>query len=123
METATAKFYIEDDIIYMRAKKDADFTLEATKEGVEVRRVLQKNKPMLCLIDTRSVFQVSKESSAYGASKEVSELSIAMAILTGSSLATILIGNFFIKFNKPLIPTKMFKQEEKAIQWLNSFKK
>ncbi len=122
IETSTATFYVENDILFMRAKEDADFTLEASIEGIEVRKKLQQNKKMLVLIDTRNVFQVSKEAREYGASKEVSDLSTAMAILAGTSLATTLIGNFFINFNKPFSPTKMFKKEENAIKWLNSFR-
>lgn len=122
IETSAALYYIEDDIVYMRGKPDADFTLDAAIEGVNARRKLQQGKKMLVLIDTRKVFQVSKETREYGASKEVSELSAAMAILAGSSLAATIIGNFFIKFNKPFSPTKMFKKEENAIKWLNSFK-
>ncbi|NQX98298.1 MAG: STAS/SEC14 domain-containing protein, partial [Flavobacteriales bacterium] len=63
----------------------------------------------------------SKESREYGAKKEVSGLSSAMAILAGKSLAAILVGNFFIRFNKPVTPTKIFKREEKALEWLATF--
>ena len=122
IENSTASYLIKDDILYVRAKEDADFTLEATIEGVEARKKLQQGKKYPVLVDTRLMFQVSEESREYGASKEVTELSSAMAILSGTSLATTLIGNFFIKFNKPAIPTKMFKKEDNAIEWLNSFK-
>ena len=122
IETTTAKYYIENDILFLRVKKDADFTLEAAIEGVKVRKEIQKGKKFPVLLDTRKMFQVAKEANEYGASKEVSELSSAMAILAGKSMASRIIGNFFIRFNKPFIPTKLFKEEEKAIEWLTSFK-
>lgn len=106
----------------MRAKLDADFNLEVTKELVAIRKEVQKGKKFPVLMDTRLMFQVDKESSQYGARKDVSELSTAMAILAGASLATKLIGNFFIRFNKPFVPTRIFKSEKKAIEWLDSFK-
>ncbi len=121
IETATAKYYIENDILFLRVKKDADFTLEAAIEGVKVRKEIQKGKKFPVLLDTRQMFQVSKEANEYGASKEVSELSLAMAILTGNSMAARIIGNFFIKFNKPFIPTKLFKKEENAVKWLKNY--
>jgi hypothetical protein len=37
-------------------------------------------------------------------------------------MTTVLLANFFIKFKKPATPTRMFKNEEKAIKWLLSFK-
>ena len=122
IETSIAHFYIEDDIVFMRSKKDADITLKATIESVNARRKLQNGKKMLMLVDTRDIWQVSSESRAYSTKKRVEDLTIAMALLPGSNMTTILIANFFIKFNKPNIPTKLFKTEEKAIEWLNSFK-
>ena len=80
----------------MRTKQDASIGLEEAREGVEARK--------------------------YGAKKEVVDLSIALTILAGTSLPATIIGNFFIKFNRPSIPTKMFKKEENALKWLNSFR-
>jgi len=122
IETSIAYFYIENDILFMRSKKDADITLEANIESVDARKKLQNGKKMLVLIDTRNVWQVTNEARAYATTKEVEDLSIAMALLPGLNITTILIASFFIKFNKPSIPTKLFKSEDKAIEWLNSFK-
>jgi len=120
-DTAIAELFVENDILFMRAKQDADFDLAATIELVSVRKELKSDKKMKVLMDTRNMFQVSKESREYGAKKEVSGLSSAMAILAGKSLTATLIGNFFIRYNKPAVPTKMFKKEENALKWLNSF--
>jgi len=120
-ETNEAELFIEDDILFMRAKQDADFDLEATIELVGVRKEIKSDKKMKVLLDTRKMFHISKESREYGAKKEVSGLSSAMAILAGKSLAAILVGNFFIRFNKPVTPTKIFKREEKALEWLATF--
>jgi len=120
-DTAIAELFVENDILFMRAKQDADFDLAATIELVSIRKELKRDKKMKVLMDTRNMFQVSKESREYGAKKEVSGLSSAMAILAGKSLTATLIGNFFIRYNKPAVPTKMFKKEENALKWLNSF--
>lgn len=77
---------------------------------------------MLVLVDNRKIWQISEAANKYSVSKEVGDLSIAMALLSGSSLPTRLISNFFIKFNKLHCPTRMFKSEEKARKWLLSFK-
>jgi len=120
-ETKEAELFIEDDILIMRAKPDADFSLAASIELVEVRKEIQSGKKMKVLMDIRDMFQVSKESREYGARKEVSRLSSAMAILAGKSLTATMVGNFYIRFNKPAVPTKIFKKETNAIKWLNSF--
>jgi hypothetical protein len=32
-----------------------------------------------------------------------------------------LVGNVYLKFNKPARPTRIFTSEEKAVEWLKSF--
>ena len=105
----------------MRAKQDADFTLEVTIEGIEARKTLLGGRKFPVLIDMRLMSEVSEEARKYSATKETTELYLAMAILSGKSLPAKLIGNFFIKFNKPPIPTKLFKSEAKALTWLETF--
>jgi hypothetical protein len=122
IETPSALYYINNNILFMRGKLDAEINLDEAIAGVEARKKLQQGKKMLVLIDTTDVYQTSKEARDYGAKKEVTDLSIAMAILAGNSLASIIIGNFFIKSNNPSIPTKLFKSETKALEWLKTFK-
>ena len=44
----------------------------------------------------------------------------ALALLVGSPLSRA-IGNFFIGFNKPAVPTRLFSSEVDAIPWLGGF--
>ena len=122
IETATAQYYIEDDILYVVFKEDADVDIEASKEGIIARKKLQQGKPMLVLVDTSKVWQITKESRAYSAREEVDAMNKAMAIVTKGSFVAKTAGNFFIKFNKPKTPTRLFTTTEKAVAWLNSFK-
>lgn len=122
IETSTVSMEIKNDVIYIVVKEDADLDLKAIVEAVEARKKMQGGKKMLALVDNRKIWQISEEANKYSSSKEVGELSIVMALLSGSSLPNRLIGNFFIKFNKLYCPTKMFKSEEKALKWLKSFK-
>lgn len=122
IETSTIIFEIKDDIIYIIIKADVDMDLDAIKEAVEARIKIQDNKKMLTLVDNRGIWQITKEANEYSSSKEVAELSIATAVLSDSSLPKRLMANFFIKFNKLHCPTKLFSSEEKAIEWLNTFK-
>jgi hypothetical protein len=38
-----------------------------------------------------------------------------------SDLPQKIVGNFFLKFDKPARPTKMFTKEEEAMEWLKQF--
>lgn len=121
IETETAILELRDGYLYIAFKKDAEIELEHVIANKEAREKIQQGKKMLVLGDIRYMWHISKAAQDYLASKEVTNLNIAMAILT-SSLMTVLLANFFIKFKKPATPTKMFKNEEKAIKWLLSFK-
>lgn len=41
--------------------------------------------------------------------------------LVGNSLALRLVGNFYLKINKPVRPTKLFSDKAAAIEWLQGF--
>jgi len=58
-------------------------------------------------------YEVQKEF----ASKDRSEIKIKEAAVI-NSLPMKIIGNFHLKFFKPGHPSKIFKTEEKALEWL-----
>ena len=57
----------------------------------------------------------------YASSAEEIKYTIAGAIVT-STLSLNMVAKFYIQFNKPHMPTKVFKSRDEAIQWLLSFK-
>jgi hypothetical protein len=87
------------------------------REMREVYLRLSGNQPFAILLDASEHFTPTKEASALLASREFSETRIAAAFVT-DSLANKLFGNFFIRFNKPASPTKMFNDEARAFKWL-----
>lgn len=121
IDTMSATHIIEDDILYITIKPDAVIELEDMEENIRLRREIQHEKPILVLLDIRNLAEISKEARKYGAEDKVTKLNIAMAVITGN-LTTKLIANFFIKFNKPKTPTRMFSSYENAVTWLNGFK-
>lgn len=122
IETKTANLFFEDNVLHIVFKQDAAVDLEDVVENKEARLALQQGKKALVLGDIREVWQLSKEAQNYLASEEVTNLNIAMAILT-NSLTTVLTANFFIKFKKPKTPTKMFSSKKEALEWLLAFEK
>ena len=57
----------------------------------------------------------------YASSAEENKYTIADAIVT-STMSLNMVAKFYIQFNKPHMPTKVFKSRDEAIQWLLSFK-
>lgn len=119
IETPTAYVYIEEGVLFVEMKEDADVRLEHVKENLAARKKLQQGKPMLVVGDVSKAWQFSKDAREFIASREVTDLNHALAIVTGS-ISTRLAANFFIRFNKPGKPTRMFTSREKALSWLKS---
>jgi hypothetical protein len=122
IEISFATMHIEDDILFITLKEDAEIDVDQIKEAIRGRKEIQKDLPMLTLTDIRNLYSISNKARIFAAKNEsIRELNKAMAILT-SSLATKMFANFFIKVNKPKTPTKMFDSKEKALNWLKTFK-
>jgi hypothetical protein len=80
---------------------------------------LGHEKKMLVYIDTCNFMSITPEARAYAATKEASEFTQANAVLA-DALSKKLLFNFFVKINKPIVPTKGFSSKEEAFNWLKS---
>jgi hypothetical protein len=74
--------------------------------------------PILIKLD--SVKGSTKEARDFLASSKGSEGLTAGALLVNSVLGNV-IASLFLYLNRPLIPTKIFKDEAKAMEWLAEF--
>ncbi len=73
------------------------------------------------IIDTTAPYDSSLEARNFYAESEYSKYRFADAFIV-NSLSMRLLVNFFITFNKPKIPSKMFNDKESAHQWINILK-
>jgi hypothetical protein len=74
------------------------------------------------IVDTTATYDSTPESRSFYAESDYSKYRYADAFIV-NSLPMRLLVNFFITFNKPKIPSKMFNNEENAYEWINSLKK
>ena len=72
------------------------------------------------LSDVRKVKKTTREARLVFASEVSAQACKAVALIIGSGISKIM-GNIFMKFNKPLYPTKIFTNEEQAKKWLKQF--
>lgn len=117
--TGTHTFELYDNhVVRLRIADGAEVDMEQALEAHELMKKLIAGRTCVLLIDLRgSQFNTSAEARDFASTKEGSSTRIADAILL-DSLAQALVGNFYIRFNKPRIPTRIFKSEEKAMEWL-----
>ena len=107
IESSAGEFAEVEDILAMRKAN-----LELSKGGL-----------YYVLLDTSNGFaSASPEANKLLAGKEFSENRGGIAIIA-RSLATKIVSNFFVRFNKPISPTKMFISEAEAIDWLKNLAK
>lgn len=87
---------------------------------VEMRKMyleFSKGKSFAILLDASVDFTPTDEARKLLASKEYTEKRIAAGFVT-KTLANKILGNFFIKVNKPSSPTRLFNDEATALAWL-----
>lgn len=108
-------------IVYMKILDRAEIELENAIQNQEAVKQLTNNEKHLLVVDARGIdVYVSKEARTFSADRKAADPCIAKAFIVNST-ANRLIGNFYINFNKPNIPTKLFSTVEKATEWLNSY--
>lgn len=78
---------------------------------------LVKSKPYTVLATAEELTSFSAEARELVASEKFAGVAIAKALLI-SGLSQRIVGNFYIRVNKPHIKTKLFTDREEAISWL-----
>ena len=96
---------------------------EGAKENIDaqerIRDSLNKKKTRV-LVDMTELTEMSKEVRDYFANERTASVQRATALLIVSPVNRV-IGNFFMGLNKPISPTRLFTDPQKAIEWLQTF--
>lgn len=116
-----ATFWIEEDILFFIYHPAVNIDLFAAEKVVtdRVRLQAEKNYPVFC--DTRGIKDTEKAARDFLA-KEGSLLASAVAFLVNPPISQA-ITDFFIRTNKPVIPTKIFTEKYEAIKFLQPFRR
>jgi len=73
------------------------------------------------IISTEPGARMSQEARDYASSKEFDEIALADAILRADYNHE-MAANFFIRFNRPNRPVRLFPDKEHAIAWINGLR-
>jgi hypothetical protein len=109
-----------DGIMYVRISPEKEETVELVKEMVKKMGEMVNYKQVPVLAKHEEFALPEKDNREYWATKEACPYSKADAFMI-NSIAMKLISNFYLKFNKPERPTRMFTDEKEAIAWLKTF--
>src|SRR5579872_3711469 len=108
----------EDPLIIKIESNPGDYVeVEDVHAIRDANNELSEGKPFYVLLDTSKGFSSSSpDANKLMASKDFAGNRRAIAIIA-KSLATKIVSNFFIRFNKPHTPTRVFTSDAEAIDW------
>ncbi len=103
--------------VNIHAKAQVD--LDDMKAIMNAQVTMNGGQAVPNLLDMHQIQSAPRKAREYAA-KNAARTSLCVAMLVGSAVSR-LFGNLFINFNKPVVPTRLFTSEEKAIEWLKGF--
>lgn len=125
LSTNFADVYFEDGIYYHVLKQDRKNTIEAIDNHSKQMVALYGDKmPALSIvIDNTKGIKTPKEIRDYAAKSEsIRKIYSVVAIVLNDNSLKRIAGNLFLKFSKPVYPTRIFNTIEEAKQWLEQYR-
>lgn len=111
---------IKESFVKMIMHEDAILDLQDMIDNHTAEQEISNGKPHVILIDTRANSMSSDEARRYSSGEKPTHYRIAVALLF-NGLAGRIGANSLINLYNPKVPTEKFIDEEKALQWLETF--
>lgn len=122
IKSALAQFEYKSDILYVKPLEGLFLDKPEMESLLNSAIELTEGKKYFAIIDTSNDIDSTKDAREYYANNELNRFRYADAFIV-SSLPLRMVVNFFIRVNKPSIPTKMFNSKDSAFEWINELKK
>lgn len=114
---AEISLFEKDWLVKITIKEKADLTPKDILAIDAAKRKLVRGHKHCVLFIPPFEGSIDQQARELSASEAVNKNAIAKAIIA-QTIASRLIGNFFIAINKPPAPTKLFRGEADALLWL-----
>jgi hypothetical protein len=99
----------------------AEVTLDDARENLAAAAGLTGGQRSPVLVDLRPIRSQTAEARAYFAGPAATAITLAVALVIESPLSRVL-GNFFLGFNRPETPARLFTSVDEARAWLTTFR-
>lgn len=109
-----------DGVLDIRIKPEELFVEQDAIELIEAAGRIGNGKRMANLIRVGKYTTADNPARALSCSQFGSRYKLADAFVI-SSMPQAIVGNFYLKFNKPCVPTRFFFSEQEAEEWLKQF--
>lgn len=122
VELRIARAWKDDQgIVWIRFLPTESHSLEDAREVVAAHVALADGTASPVLADLRGItIGADREARTYYSSSEGAYLKSAMAMVVDSPVQRML-GNIFLRFNKPPYPTRLLAGPDEAVEWLAQF--
>ena len=108
-----------NDIIYVLFKDNCTLDIDLQMRLLEQYNKIAENKLMPFIFMAAENVSITKEARDNAVKiEDISMIGYSAVIVT--SLPYKLIANFYLRFNKPKRPFKVFSNEEEAVKWLKT---
>ena len=120
IELSHSKVHLrEDGIVQIYFGDDVELDIKESTDIVNAIGVLTEGKKVLVLNIAGKNTTATGAARNHSASEDGLKFTIADAFVS-TSLAQKLLGNFYMNFHKPSVPTRLFDNVEAATDWLKS---
>ena len=118
IETTTARIKLrEDGLLEFWVRDGARETLDTSKENMAaIARLVTEPTPVLALM--AGIREATAEAREYFRNSEISERIISKVALVVDSPVSMVIGNVYLRVNRPQKPRRIFTSKEEAEVWL-----
>ena len=115
--TRSCSLWIDDDLVIGRFHDGANVCGDDARQNLAVLLELIGSGRAPVLVDLRGVHSQSAEARTVFAGPDAYRVSTAVALLIGSPISRV-VGNFYLGFNKPMTPSRLFTDLDEARAWL-----
>lgn len=122
LETETVEIVLQNELLYVKIKENAEFTLENIKKDRELTRNVVGSEKLPVLVDATEHFFITPEGQEFAAS-EVANVNRKAVAYYAPTLPSLLKLRHFKTFNQPSVPSEVFTCKDEALDWLNNFNK
>jgi hypothetical protein len=112
---------LKEGIMHIHIKRGCDLELPDAELIVSAMGKLGKGKKYPVLIDAGNFSSIDKETRIFSASMKSNIYTMADAIAY-CNLAQRLIAEFYLRHDRPVVPTAVFSTQKEAMEWLSQFK-
>ena len=117
---AHSEIFLRDDGIIQMNSRNHTYTLQDLKEINVAQGKISGGKRLPLLVVADQYSDIESDAREFMASFEATQFSSAEGYVL-RSLGHKILGNFYLKVNKPGVPTRFFNEETDALQWLLTY--